>query len=313
MKNSIKNILNMIRVVVSVLKKELTTITSIPKLLAAYDKLLLLVGKIEETAQEQIVDTSGLTKDKSETKGKLAKQLAKICNAVMVYAHETENQLLEKEMNYTASSLNKLSDEMLIEMSGFIYNKSSAIQASLKDYGIVAADFTKITTLRDAFRNYSPNVAEARDKRKADTALLSKQVSEARAILRTEIDRLMRVIAEDYPKFYELYKNARSIDDYRGKTKKQNILEGVGIIVGTVSSLFDGSPLESATINILNTEFTETTDEDGFYYFEDVPAGTYTLRIVLDTYKELLIEDVVIQAGDELTVDGSLDAAVESI
>ena len=314
MNNIIKNVLNMIRVVISVLEKGITIISTNPKLLTAYNELKVLLTKIEETAQEQIKDTSGLTKDKSKSKELLANIIAKIANATMVYANDTSNQLLEKKINFSESALIRLSDEMIIEVSAIIYKAGFSLQTSLVDYGIEAADFTKANELRDSFILLNPEVDKAIDKHKVDTAQLAASIKEARKILRKKIDRLMRVISSENAEFYALYKNARAIDDYHGKNaKQQNILEGVGILMGYVCALFDDSLLEDATVFIVDTDFVESTDEDGYFYFDKVPAGTYTLRIVLETYKELIIPNVILLPGDELSIDGALEADTTTV
>ncbi len=314
MKNTIKNVLNMIRVVVLVLKNELAIISTISKLLAAYNELKLLLTKIEETAQNQMFDTTGLTMDKSVVKGLLANALAKVCSATMVFASETSNLLLKKTVKYTESKLVRLSDEILIEVSGIIYKKCNSIKADLVDYGIIDDDFTLLSNLRDTFIILNPSVDLAIDKRKVDTALLSSLINEARNILNEKIDRLMLVLAKDHPKFYSLYKNARGIDDYQGKTnKQQNIKDGVGFIMGNITALFDESIIEGATIYIMGTDIKETSDEDGFYYIDQVPSGTYTIKITLDTYKELFIKNVVVKPGDELIIDGVLESDTPSI
>jgi hypothetical protein len=246
-------------------------------------------------------------------KGLLANKLAKIASATMAYAYEIGNHQLEKEVDYSESILERLNDELFMETSGVIYDKSFALKTELADYGLGDADFTKASSLRDSFKLLCPNVSEVRDKHKADNALLNEKIGEVRELLRKKIDRLTRVLAEANPDFYALYKNARAIDDYHGKSKKQMIEEGIGSISGSINSLFDGSLLEGVKVEILNTEFSDNTDEDGYYYFEDVPAGTYSLRITFDTYKELIIEDVVLNAGDELMVDGALDADVDTV
>ncbi len=313
MKTIIKNVLHMIHVVISVLKKEMTLISSVPALLAGVNKLISLASEIDTTAQDQLTNTSGLTEDKNNLKGLLANHLAKISCATMAYAYEIGNLKLEKEVCYSESALEKISDDVLLEIGTIIYNKSFALKTELADYGLVDGDFTKLTSMMDSFKTFSPAVSEAKDKHKMDTALLDIQISATRKLFRKKIDRLMRVIADKNPKFYSLYKNARAIDDYHGKSKKQMIEEGIGLITGTISSAFDGSLLEDVMVEIVGTDFKDITDEDGYYYLEDVPAGTYTLKVTFDTYKELKIENVVLNPGDELEVDGVMETEVNVI
>jgi hypothetical protein len=50
------------------------------------------------------------------------------------------------------------------------------------------------------------------------------------------------------------------------------------------------------------------TDEEGDYYFEEVPAGIYTVKVLADTYAETTKESVEVLEGAELTEDFDLEA-----
>lgn len=53
---------------------------------------------------------------------------------------------------------------------------------------------------------------------------------------------------------------------------------GLGNIVGQVVDASDASPIAGATVAVVGTGMTTTTDSSGNYSFNDVPAGTQTLE-----------------------------------
>lgn len=53
---------------------------------------------------------------------------------------------------------------------------------------------------------------------------------------------------------------------------------GLGNIVGQVVDASDASTIEGATVTVVGTGMTTTTDSSGNYSFNDVPAGTQTLE-----------------------------------
>lgn len=53
---------------------------------------------------------------------------------------------------------------------------------------------------------------------------------------------------------------------------------GLGNIVGQVLDATDATPIAGATVTVVSTGMTTTTDSSGDYSFNDVPAGTQTLE-----------------------------------
>jgi hypothetical protein len=88
-------------------------------------------------------------------------------------------------------------------------------------------------------------------------------------------------------------------------------MAGIGILIGTVTDSTDSGAIEEATVTLVEINLTVTTDEDGYYYFESVPAGIYTLKVKAATYLEETVTDVEILPNSEVTEDVALNSDVE--
>lgn len=58
-----------------------------------------------------------------------------------------------------------------------------------------------------------------------------------------------------------------------------------GAVVGTVRT-FEGAPLANANVELLGTQWRAVTDDEGAFALDLVVAGTYTLRVTRDGFRE---------------------------
>jgi len=82
-----------------------------------------------------------------------------------------------------------------------------------------------------------------------------------------------------------------------------------GKVQGTV---FDptGQPIANAQVFILGTSFAAMTNEDGFYFINNVPAGSYSMQAQFIGYQAARMDGVRILADQTLTADFRLSGAV---
>ena len=70
-----------------------------------------------------------------------------------------------------------------------------------------------------------------------------------------------------------------------------------------------GAPIQSAQVFIVGTAFSALTNAQGYYFINNVPAGTIALRGAFIGYKKTEIEGVKILAGQTITQDIQLERA----
>lgn len=68
--------------------------------------------------------------------------------------------------------------------------------------------------------------------------------------------------------------------------------EGTGDITGTVTFL-NGSPVENATISVVDTQFITTTDENGDYLIYNVPTGNQKIMVEKEGYNTIILKAFV--------------------
>ncbi|NIU15347.1 MAG: carboxypeptidase-like regulatory domain-containing protein, partial [candidate division Zixibacteria bacterium] len=79
-----------------------------------------------------------------------------------------------------------------------------------------------------------------------------------------------------------------------------------GKIVGQVVDASSGEPLPGVNVVIENTTLGASTDVDGTYLILNVPPGTYSLRAIMIGYREMLVNEVRINADKTTRIDFQL-------
>ena len=112
------------------------------------------------------------------------------------------------------------------------------------------------------------------------------------------------LVSEDAPEFYR---------QYRQKRRKQSVKstpEGGEIsnadISGTITVQGSGMTVPMATIAIPALDLVETTDEDGDYLFDELPAGSYTITCHVYGYEVPAPVELTIASDESLVVDFTL-------
>ena len=68
-----------------------------------------------------------------------------------------------------------------------------------------------------------------------------------------------------------------------------------------------GAPINSAQVFIVGTAFNTLTNPQGYYFINNVPAGTVAVRAAFIGYKSTQVEGVKVLAGQTITVDVQLE------
>jgi len=102
-------------------------------------------------------------------------------------------------------------------------------------------------------------------------------------ILRLQLDPFANFIQETNAGFYRDYKIARRSPLPRKPVDKTT--EVLAEVSGTVSDNVTGDPVANATVLITELGLVANTDADGYFLYDEVPAGIFTLSCHAPDYK----------------------------
>jgi Ca-activated chloride channel family protein len=83
-----------------------------------------------------------------------------------------------------------------------------------------------------------------------------------------------------------------------------------GSLAGMVTDARTGRAISGAAVNILNTQFSALTDNQGKYLINNVPAGKYSIQASSARYDAQIRKNITVKAGSNVTADFKLKTAV---
>jgi len=247
--------------------------TGIMGMVTAVGKLDQLLSDIAVEWMRQNVDLKGITKQKNQKKRALAKKAKVIVGGLKSLATNTNNQTLFEKVDYSFSQILKTADNEIDKRCTAILEKANEHAAALADYGITTE---KIQAFSDAIEDYRPWARKhqsAVSQRKTATADLRELFKKGGKLLRNDLDELMDQFESTHPDFYSDYHNARKIVNRGIRHRLNNALSGK--VTGP-----DGvTPIEKATVRLVNANRQTETTELGNYTFDQAPDGQYIVEV----------------------------------
>lgn len=91
------------------------------------------------------------------------------------------------------------------------------------------------------------------------------------------------------------------------KGYSNNLIQNSATIKGTVKNIFD-ERLEDATVEVINTNYSTSTDLNGNFEINNLPEGSYTLSVSFIGYKTM-VKNINLPKNGMITVDFVLEAS----
>jgi hypothetical protein len=113
-----------------------------------------------------------------------------------------------------------------------------------------------------------------------------------------------------------MFKDGQEIFKTQDDIKRQFVFETVlGLITnpgaaglrGKVTSVLDGSPIQGASVIVLSTSQSTTTDAAGNYLLKPLSAGRYDISFVAALYQDKVLSNIQVSTGVTSTLDAELD------
>src|SRR5262245_48998123 len=85
-----------------------------------------------------------------------------------------------------------------------------------------------------------------------------------------------------------------------------------GKVEGTVSDQA-GAPVANAQVFVVGTSFGAVTNDKGYYFINNVPVGTYTVRAQFIGYAPAEVRNVRVQGGQTVTTDVKMQSSAVQV
>ena len=305
MKRFEENHLSMFKTVDIATENHATVIDAILPLKSARTELKQIIVNLGNAVQKQSTNISGYTEEKKQRRQKMTDQTFVVGQLVSAFAIAKNMTALDGDVNYSITTLNRMSDDEVGEICNKVYLKAKEHLADLADYGITTAVLNELKELIDNYNSKTQLNKVTLEQKSEQTKIIAQLIKDGKALLTNSFDKLMLILRNTNPEAYNAYVAARNSMPKR-HAKKSNgevIEEEAGILTGLVSDKADGMPIAGATVKLSGTDYKTETDSDGEYLFDSLPAGTYTVEISILDYQIAKLTDQKVIAGDETIAD----------
>ena len=300
-----ENHLSMFKTVDIATENHATVIDAILPLKSARTELKQIIVNLGNAVQKQSTNISGYTEEKKQRRQKMTDQTFVVGQLVSAFAIAKNMTALDAEVNYSITTLNRMSDDEVGEICNKVYLKAKEHLADLADYGITTAVLNELKELIDNYNSKTQLNKVTLEQKSEQTKIIAQLIKDGKALLTNSFDKLMLILRNTNPEAYNAYVAARNSMPKR-HAKKSNgevIEEEAGILTGLVSDKADGMPIAGATVKLNGTDYKTETDSDGEYLFDSLPAGTYTVEISILDYQTAKLTDQKVIAGGETIAD----------
>jgi len=254
-------------------------------------KLKITVDAIQAAAEEQKIDTKGITKYKLQLRMLLILLSADNARKLTSYAKLSKNPVLLSQVNYTETDFKRFSDESLKDYARIIYNSAESNVSLLENYDItVETQATFLGAIND-FNEVlvSPNLVETvRKQATKKLVMLFKEGDDYVANMAAAVE----IVRLKEPVFYFGFKTAQKVT-IKGRVR-------MSVKVQTTDA--NDQPLPKVTVNVTLNEvvvLVKKTSAKGGFNLKSLAAGTYQF-----TFKKVGFADqtIVVNVNDgELT------------
>jgi len=268
------------------------------------DEFIAKSDRISVILNELARPISVLNGPKRDKATKITALLIKVSEIGISVATADQNVPL---INSLTDYKREIMKKRLYRLSGLaenIYKEMLTIESAAITSGMKPTQLAELNTLIETYKQDMNTSSYLASSRKANRTELASLLKACTALLKTHLDSFVKNYATEYPEFYREYATIRGLDRRRRTVNKDP--DENNDISGTVIDSLTEQPIEYAVVSIAEQGAITETDEDGYFLFDELPKGKFTINCHANGYD--VPEKVVVDAdvNDSLVIDFNL-------
>ena len=182
-------------------------------------------------------------------------------------------------------------------MTLYFIQTITAVQELANEVGLTAERMANLQSAMDNYLQSAEAVANAMGERRSRRDQLSQLIKSCNKTLRYDLDRFVRYHAGDYPALAFSYGRVRNI---RRRKPSGATIVTESDISGMITDAVSGQPIAGATINLIEHATAIESESDGYYLFDELEAGDFTVTCHAEGYN--VPEPFTITLGDNESI-----------
>jgi len=261
--------------------------------LAAKQNFSDLIDQMSALITELTVPVKSVYLTRVRARKDLVKEFGKLLKIGITLANRSNDEVLLTTLKSFAKRHRSVSTSEMIEFANYFLGKLSERSEQANALGITQEIIDRLQAKTLAFTEASENVALSMGDRRSRRMQLAQHIKDGNRLLRNDLDNIVSFNSETNPDFILAYNRVRW--SRRRRVTNINIpLESD--ISGMVKDADTGLPIPGATLNLIEHAHAIEAGADGYYLFDELEAGEFTLTCHASGYE--VPESVIINLND---------------
>lgn len=243
-------------------------------------------------------------RDRQVLSAGLRQQMKGLLSMLLHFASKIGDQQLISLVKSYLSDYRNLSHARFYELGLHVMDIIESKLEALGGLGYTQNQYDAYLAQLDAFKTSIDLHDFQSNERKSDRRQLITKFQQMEMLMKNRMDTFANLVSEDSPEFFRQYRQKRRKESVRSASANGEVSDAD--ISGTITVKGSGTPVPMATISIPGLDLAETTDEDGDYLFDELPAGKYTVTCHVYGYEVPAPVQLTIASGESLVVDFAL-------
>jgi hypothetical protein len=202
------------------------------------------------------------------------------------------------------TQLKNASAFLLREMAVHLSEEMTPHTELLTGLGITPALFEAFNQMIQDFSATVDNTRVQLNVRKSDRKAIFSLLKTCNNIVRDQLDPLVLTVEDEQPDLYREWFTLRARK--KGKSQVNELETANSDISGTVTDSTTNQPLAFAIVTLVEQGTVTESDEDGYYTFDELSEGDYTLSCHASGYDVPEVVKVAAGNDDSVVVDFNL-------
>ena len=252
---------------------------------------------------------STIHRPKQDSQLKFTAALSELIGMGILLATDQELMPLLDLLKVYKGMVNKSSAYRRYEIAVHVAQEIELHAVVAAEYGLTEEKLTAFSAMVESFGEMLESTSELFVKRRSVRKDLEKFILACSKMIRMQIDPFVIYNEEDFP---EMYKDYFLVRGTRKKYKRTVTEEPLMELSGTVTVKTMGTPVDGAILTLAAQDLLMVTDADGYFVFDEMPAGTYILSCQAEGYK--LPDNVTVTLAESVDIicDFELEADLVS-
>ena len=269
-----------------------------PNAIAFRDRFFSKSLELSNRLNNLVRPVSSIYADRKSQRENLQNQLQRMTDFGIMLAKGTQNSAMLNTFTRYKQMIKTTSASMMLQVA---LDELSLINSQMAAAEALGLDSSFLDGFEEMLAGYQAAYNSAQnqlDVRRAERDAVNTLIKECNDILRFELDQFVRFNAPENQSLAQNYQRLRRVK--RSGSNSANNMPEKSDIIGTVSDAATGLPVAGAVVKLIEQGWTITTDGDGDFLFDELPAGHLTLSCLASGYEVPVIAAIDLGLNDHV-------------